>query len=97
MKAIKDIIVSPWMTEKTTDLRMSENQYVFKVATSANKVEIKKAVESRFQVRVKSVRTINMMGKVKMSRRMTPGRTPDWKKAVITLFQGESIQEFEGA
>ena len=97
MKPIKDIIVSPWLTEKTTQLRMDENQYVFKVATSANKVEIKKAVESRFQVRVKSVRTINTMGKVKMSRRQTPGRTADWKKAVITLFQGETIQEFEGA
>ena len=97
MKPVKDILLFPWMTEKTTNLRMHGNQYVFKVTSNANKVEIKQAVESRFSVRVKSVRTINVMGKVKRNRRFQPGRRPDWKKAVITLFQGDAIKEFEAA
>ncbi len=94
MKAIKDILVQPHMTEKTTAMRLGRNQYVFQVSTEANKVEIKKAVEARFQVIVESVNTINQQGKIK-SMRGQPGRRAGWKKAVVRLKSGDAIKEIE--
>lgn len=94
MKATKDILDFPWMTEKSTAIRMTTNQYVFKVKPSANKIEIKKAIEERFQVKVVAVNTINVQGKVKRTRGIE-GRRNDWKKAVIRLADGEAIKEIE--
>jgi large subunit ribosomal protein L23 len=83
-------------TEKTTRLQNEYNQYTFKVALKANKVEIRKAVEQLFHVRVIKVNTMRMPGKQRMLRRRG-GRSPqvlparEWKKAIVTLAPGESI------
>ena len=89
------IIRRPLITEKGTRLKQQENQYVFEVARDANKIEIKRAVESLFRVTVLRVRTIPVKGKLKRVGRFT-GRTPDWKKAVAALKEGDSIEFFEG-
>jgi large subunit ribosomal protein L23 len=94
MKATKDILDFPWMTEKTTAIRAMSNQYVFKVKTSANKIEIKQAIEARFQVKVLSVNTVNVQGKLKRTRGIL-GRRNDWKKAVVRLQEGDTIKELE--
>lgn len=93
-KATKDIIDFPWMTEKSTAMRANANVYVFKVKPSANKIEIKKAIEERFQVKVSSVNTINVQGKIKRTRGIE-GRRPAWKKAVVRLQDGDAIKEIE--
>jgi large subunit ribosomal protein L23 len=94
MKATKDILDFPWMTEKSTAIRMQTNQYVFKVKPNANKIEIKQAIEARFQVKVVAVNTINVQGKVKRTRGIE-GRRNDWKKAVVRLQDGDAIKEIE--
>jgi len=94
MKATKDILDFPWMTEKSTAIRTVTNAYVFKVKPSANKIEIKQAIEARFQVRVESVNTINVQGKLKRTRGIL-GRRNAWKKAVIRLVEGDAIKEIE--
>lgn len=94
MKPLKDIIGVPLMSEKSLVQRTAANQYVFRVSPTANKSEIKKAIETRFDVKVESVNTLNMTGKVKQMRGI-PGRRAAWKKAVIRLKQGESIKELE--
>lgn len=91
-----NIIIRPLVTEKLTNLTESANQYGFVVDRRANKIEIKQAVEKKFEVRVKSVRTINVRGKMKTLGRFT-GRRSSWKKAVITLEKGHTIALFEGA
>jgi large subunit ribosomal protein L23 len=90
-----EIIRRPLITEKGTRLKQQENQYLFEVARDANKIEIKRAVESLFRVTVLRVRTIPVKGKVKRVGRFA-GRTPDWKKAVAALKEGDSIEFFEG-
>ncbi len=84
------IIEKPLVTEKSTVLQDIRNQFTFKVRRGTNKSEVKKAVESLFEVHVEKVRIIRMPGKIKriLGR---PGRTAPWKKAVITLRQGETI------
>ena len=94
MKATKDILDFPWMTEKSTAIRMATNQYVFKVKPDANKIEITQAIEARFQVKVVSVNTINVQGKLKRTRGIL-GRRNDWKKAVVRLQDGDTIKELE--
>jgi large subunit ribosomal protein L23 len=90
-----EIVRRPLITEKGTRLKQQENQYLFEVARDANKIEIKRAVESLFRVTVLRVRTIPVKGKVKRVGRFA-GRTPDWKKAVAALKEGDSIEFFEG-
>jgi large subunit ribosomal protein L23 len=94
MKPLKDVIGIPLLSEKSLGQRTGANQYVFRVSPSANKSEIKKAIELRFEVKVESVNTLNMQGKVKQVRGI-PGRRAAWKKAVIRLKQGEVIKELE--
>ncbi len=89
------IIRKPLITEKTTRQK-EEGQYVFEVAGSANKIEIQKAVERLFKVKVLDVRTSNVLGKVKRLGRKS-GRRSDWKKAIVTLREGDRIEFFEGA
>ncbi|SVB37957.1 uncharacterized protein METZ01_LOCUS190811 [marine metagenome] len=84
------------LTEKNHALRDDENKYVFEVALHANKLEIKSAVEEIFDVRVDSVRTMRMKGKVKRLGRFE-GKRPDWKKAIVTLADGDTIDLFAGA
>ena len=93
---LHDVLRAPLITEKGSVLRDTENLYLFRVARDANKIEIKKAVESIFKVKVDSVRTVRVHGKTKrMGRRV--GRRPDWKKAYVKLKAGEkAIELFEG-
>ena len=87
-----DIIYSPVITEKASALAASGKTYVFKVAKSANKTQIKLAIEEAFGVKVKSVNTLNTKPKVKMKKRKTEGLTKAYKKAIITLVDGQSIE-----
>ena len=89
-----DVLIRPIITEKTT-LLMQENKYTFQVPLNANKVEIRKAVESIFNVKVEKVATIRVLGKTKRMGR-TMGKRSDYKKAIVTLKVGESIELFEG-
>jgi len=91
-----DVLKRPVVTEKSTALREDENQYAFEVALDANKIEIRRAVESTFGVRVLDVRTQIVRGKMKRFRRGF-GKKPNWKKAVVTLREGDFIDFFEGA
>ena len=94
MKEPRSIILRPLVTEKGSRLREAGNKYLFSVAKDANRIEIKRAVEEIFNVKVKSVKTLVMHGKVKRMG-MFEGKQPDWKKAVVTLDEGHSINLFE--
>lgn len=94
MADIFDVIVRPIVTEKSTE-QLERNQYAFVVATDANKVRIRQAVESLFDVKVRAVRTMRFRGKQRRVGRNV-GRRAGWKKAVVTLREGESIEIFEG-
>lgn len=91
-----DVILRPIVTEKSSLLKETGNQYVFEVQRDANKVEIRKAVEKLFKVKVLSVRISNMEGKEKRLGRNV-GKKPDWKKAVVKLSPKDKITIFEGA
>ena len=94
MANARDILVRPLITEKTTML-MQEGKYAFVVAKTANKIEIAKAVETVFNVKVLAVITVNVMGKTKRMGRHE-GKRPDYKKAIVKLAPGERIEFFEG-
>ena len=94
MKPSRRVIRRPIITERATQLQESENKYVFEVDRAANKIEIKRAVEKLFEVDVVKVNTTGVHGKVKRLGRFV-GRRPDWKKAVVTLAGGQSIEYFE--
>jgi large subunit ribosomal protein L23 len=96
MKEAQKIIQRPMITEKSTRQKDESHQYVFEVHRDANKIEIQSAVERLFKVKVLQVRTSNVLGKVKrLGRRF--GKRPDWKKAIVTLKEGDRIDFFEGA
>ena len=85
------IIKSPLITEKSTDLTGKYNKYSFAVDGRANKIEIKKAIEELFKVKALKVNTIKMRGKQRRVR-FRQGKTPDWKKTVVTLREGDKIE-----
>ncbi len=89
------IIARPLVTEKNHVLQEAENKYVFEVARDVNKLEIKHAIEEIFDVRVESVRTLRVKGKVKRLGRFE-GRRPDWKKAIVKLVDGDVIDLYTG-
>jgi large subunit ribosomal protein L23 len=91
-----DIVVRPIITEKSSLLKEAGNQYVFEVQRDANKIEIRKAVEKLFKVKVVSVHISNNEGKKKRVGRFT-GKKPDWKKAIVKLNPKDKITIFEGA
>ena len=94
---LTDVIRRPLVTEKTSLMREDGRTIVFHVATSANKIEIKHAVEQLLGAKVSSIRTSLTHGKVKRQGRFA-GRRPDWKKAYVTLREGQKMPEFlEGA
>ena len=95
MKDPRSIIKRAIVTEKSTILRDEENQVVFEVAKDANKIEIARAVEEMFDVHVETVRTMVVRGKVKRVG-LKIGRRKSWKKAVVTLAEGENIDVFQG-
>lgn len=90
------IIIGPVDTEKTNIAKEELNKVTFEVEPTANRVQVRKAVESIFDVRVKSVRTMRVKGKYKRRGRIL-GKRKDWKKAVVTLMPGSRIKFFEGA
>lgn len=96
MKTAHSILRRPLVTEKGTMLREKGNHVIFSVARGANKIEIKKAVEKLFKVKVVSVTVSNMEGKKKRLGRFT-GKKSDWKKAVVKLSPKDKITIFEGA
>lgn len=96
MRSQYNMIIEPHLTEKVMLMKEEGNKVVFKVRTDVNKIELKQAVERIFNVGVESVRTINMTGKKKRYG-LQQGRRSDWKKAIITLKEGDSIEYFEGA
>ena len=95
MSTLYKVLRRPLVTEKTNGLRELKNDYVFEVASDANKVEIRQAVEHLFGVQVKSVRTAVVRGKFRRTRKGI-GQKPNWKKAIVTLNEGQTIELFEG-
>ena len=94
MKTVNNIIKQAIVSEKGTVLKDKENRYIFKVHPDANKIEIKKAVEAAFDVKVLDVKTINMKGKTKRLGRFE-GKRSSWKKAIIRIKEGDTIDIFE--
>ena len=93
MKSMYDIIIKPIITEKSSQL-VENLQYTFEVAKDANKVEIKNAIEKIFNVKVVAVRTINVHRKAKRMQRYQ-GFKPAYKKAIVRLAPGQTIDAFE--
>jgi len=90
MKELYSILKRPLFTEKNDRMKERYNKYVFEVEMAANKIEIRQAVERIFGVSVVKVNTMRMLGKPKRRGRSS-GRRPDWKKAIVTLKEGETI------
>ncbi len=95
MKAYHHLIKGPIITEKTHTMREAANKLTLRVAPKANKIEIRKAIEDIFKVKVLRVNTIHMQGKKKRLGR-NEGERPAWKKAIVTLAPGEKIAGYEG-
>ncbi len=96
MKGPQDIIRAPLISEKGSLLTEKAQQVLFKVRPDANKVEVKHAVETLFKVKVVKVRIARYLGKIRrIGRHM--GRRPEWKKAYVTLKEGDKIDFFGGA
>jgi len=91
-----EIIKRPLNTEKTNIQKEVANQVTFEVDRRANRIEIKKAIETAFKVKVAGVQTMQIKGKTKRRGRFV-GKRRNWKKAIVTLVPGERIDFFEGA
>ena len=92
------ILIKPLITEKMTNLSADEGKYGFIVNPKANKIEIAKAIEQKFQVKVIDIKTLNYSGKTKTQFRKSgrfTGKTAKYKKAIITLKEGDTIELFE--
>jgi len=87
----RSVLRKPLLTEKVAAAQDAHNQYAFEVDPNANKIEIKRAVEKKYTVHVTGVQTMNVLGKTKRLGRFE-GRRPNWKKAIVTLKKGESIE-----
>ena len=95
MKAYYQLIKGPIITEKSHSQREAGNKLTLKVDVKANKIEIRKAIEVLFKVKVLAVNTIQMMGKKKKLGK-SEGARANWKKAIVTLAPGEKIAGYEG-
>lgn len=93
MKNATDVIIAPLITEKMARLSETANVIALRVRPDANKIDIQRAVEQIWKVKVESVRTMNREGKLKRLGRFI-GRRPSWKKAIVTLAEGHSIPDF---
>ena len=99
MRLPETVLRRPLLTEKALNLQERNRQYAFEVLRDANKIEIKYAVETKFDVTVEGVRTVVVKGKRKRMntrRGLTFGKRSTWKKAVVTLKEGDKIELFEG-
>ena len=96
----RHILIRPLFTEKIARLQDIENKYAFEVDNTANKIEISKEIEKKFDVKVLKVQTMNVRGKMRsqLTRRgRFYGRRPSWKKAIVTLAEGDKLDLFENA
>lgn len=94
MYSVYDVIKRPVISEKSTAMAESSNRYVFEVASDANKHEVRDAIQRLFNVKVREVRTMVQHGKLKrVGRDLT--KRPNWKKAIVTLAEGQKIEFFE--
>jgi large subunit ribosomal protein L23 len=93
MKDPRQIVLRPIVTEKTADLKESTNTVCFQVARDANRIEVRRAVEKLFGVKVLEVRVVNVRGKMRRFGRYT-GLSPNWRKAYVRLAAGEKTTEF---
>ncbi len=91
-----DVLIRPLLTEKITSIRDTKNAIAFSVNRNATKIDIRRAVEKIFQVRVRSVNVQNILGKHKRQGRYL-GKRSDWRKAIVTLKEGEKIDIYESA
>ena len=94
MAELHDVLIRPILTEKTTSLQSKGNVYTFEVGETANKLQIKNAVQTLFNVEVQAVRTIIMRGKTKRFGRYF-GKRSNWKKAYVRLADGHSLNFFD--
>lgn len=90
----RDLLIRPIITEKTAQM-MEENKYTFQVPLTANKVEIRQAIEAIFNVKVEKVNTVRVLGKTKRMGRYV-GKRSDYKKAIVKLVAGQKLPIFEG-
>lgn len=90
----RDVLLRPLLTEKITALREAKNKVGFLVRPDANRIQIKRAVESTLKVRVECVNVMNVKGKIKRLGKFS-GRRPSWKKAIVTLKEGEKLELYE--
>jgi large subunit ribosomal protein L23 len=95
VKTNHEILIRPLITEKISNLQDAQRKVAFIVSPEANKIEIKRAIEKRFKVKVEKVATASFIGKIKRMGKFS-GRRPDFKKAVVTLREGSKIEYFEG-
>ncbi len=91
----RDIIIRPVVSEKSYDQANHAGKYTFEVAPDSNKIEIRRAIEQQFSVRVQAVNTLWVRGKKRRLGRLPQGQTKRWKKAVVTLVAGDTIAIFE--
>ena len=96
MRSQYNMILEPHLTEKVMILKEEGNKVVFKIRKDVNKIELKAAIEDIFKVTVEKINTVNVLGKRKRYG-LHQGKRSDWKKAIITLKEGDSIEYFEGA
>jgi large subunit ribosomal protein L23 len=87
----RSVLCKPLLTEKVAAAQDAHNQYAFEVDPKANKIEIKRAVQLKYEVSVLAVQTMNVRGKTKRLGRFE-GRRPNWKKAIVTLKKGDTIE-----
>ncbi len=92
MKDPYQVVKTVRVTEKATDLSAKHNQYVLAVDKRSNKVDIRHAVQKLFKVKVLAVNTLRVRGKARRERTLQFGRTPSWKKAIVTLKEGDKIE-----
>ena len=95
MNTFLNIIQKPLITERATNLKALANQYVFRVASGATKIDIKTAIEQLFKVKVISVNTMRVHGKFRRMGSSRGAYRPDWKKAIVTLKEGQEIRHGE--
>ena len=98
MKDPREIVLEPILTEKALNLKDQHHQYIFKVDRSANKIEIRNAVQKRFAVRVTEIRTVNVKGKQRQrftKRGRVTGYTASYKKAIVSLAEGDKLDFLE--
>ncbi|MBN1155860.1 50S ribosomal protein L23 [candidate division KSB1 bacterium] len=100
MRNVYEVLKRPILTEKMLKLQEDKHQYAFEIDKKSNKVEVKKAVQEKFDVTVENVNISVVKGKSKnlnTRRGLTKGKRSDWKKAIVTLRKGDSINFFENA